>query len=328
MGKAESMTILDEVLWAEERIRPHIRETPLDHSPVLSELGECHVYCKLENLQHTGSFKARGAMNKVLSLSDEQRACGVVTASTGNHGAAVAYSLGQLEASGLVFVPEGAEPSKVRAIERLGATVRYHGQDCAEAEVHARRYAAQKNMTYVSPYNDPQVVGGQGTIGMELVRQLPSIDAAFVSLGGGGLISGIAAYLKSVQPDIEIIGCSPENSAVMIQSVLAGRILDLPLLPTLSDGTAGGIEAGAITFDLCRTLVDAYVTVTEEEIASSLRLFIDAHHLLIEGAAAVAVASYLQTRQRFAGKTVIIVICGANIGLATLRDVLNASVQI
>jgi threonine dehydratase len=125
-----------------------------------------------------------------------------------------------------------------------------------------------------------------------------------------------------------VIGCSPENSAVMIQSVLAGRILDLPSLPTLSDGTAGGIEAGAITFDLCRQLVDAYVTVTEEEIASSLRLFIDAHHLLIEGAAAVAVASYLQARQKYAGKNVVVVICGANIGLATLRDVLNASVQI
>jgi threonine dehydratase len=322
------VNILAEVRHAEERIRPHIRETPLDPSPVLSEFGAGQVFCKLENLQHTGSFKVRGALNKVLSLTEAQRACGVVTASTGNHGAAVAFSLGKLKASGLVFVPEGSDPSKVRAIERLGAEVRYHGQDCAEAEVHARRDAAERGMTYISPYNDLQVVGGQGTVGVELHRQLPQIDAVFVSLGGGGLISGIAAYLKSVHPEVEVIGCSPENSAVMIQSVLAGRILDLPSLPTLSDGTAGGIEAGAITFDLCRQLVDAYVTVTEEEIACSLRLFIDAHHLLIEGAAAVAVASYLQVRQKYAGKNVVIVICGANIGLATLRDVLNASVQI
>ncbi len=322
------MNILEQVQQAEERIRPHIRETPLEPSAVLSELGDARVYCKLENLQYTGSFKVRGAMNKVLSLTAEERTRGVVTASTGNHGAAVAYSLGQLRASALVFVPEHADPSKIRAIQRLGAEVRYHGQDCAEAEAYARSYAAQMGMTFVSPYNDPQVIGGQGTIAVELGRQLPHIDAVYVSLGGGGLISGVGAYLKSVQPGVQIIGCSPENSAVMIQSVMAGRILDLPSLPTLSDGTAGGVEPGAITFELCRTLVNGYVTVTEEEIASSLRLFIDAHHLLIEGAAAVAIASYLKTRERLVGQNVVVILCGANIGLSTLRDVLNASAQI
>ncbi len=322
------MNVLEKVLRAEERIRPHIRETILEFSPVLSELGRAKVYCKLENLQHTGSFKARGAMNKLLSLTEEQRARGVVTASTGNHGAAVAYSLHKLNASGLVFVPENADPSKVRAIEWLGAEVRHYGQDCAEAEVHAREYAAQKRMVYISPYNDPQVIGGQGTLGVELARQLEHIDAVYASLGGGGLVSGIAGYLKSVQPGVQIIGCSPENSQVMIQSVKAGRILDLLSLPTLSDGTAGGIEAGAITFDLCRALVDDYVTVTENEIKSNLRLFIEAHHILIEGAAAVAVASYLKTRERFVDKNVVIVICGANISLETLQKVLCDTAQI
>lgn len=322
------MDVLKEVLRAEERIRPHIRETMLEYSPVLSELGEANVYCKLENLQHTGSFKTRGAMNKLLSLTAEELARGAVTASTGNHGAAVAYSLNKLSASGLVFVPDNAIPSKVQAIERLGAEVRYFGQDCAEAEVHAREYAAQDRMVYVSPYNDPQVIGGQGTIGVELARQLDHVDAVYVSLGGGGLISGIAGYLKSVQPDAQIIGCSPENSQVMIQSIKAGRILDLPSLPTLSDGTAGGIEAGSITFDLCRTLVDDYVTVTEEEIKESLLLFIGTHHMLIEGAAAVAIASYLKTRERFVGKNVAIVICGANISLETLAEVLRDRARI
>lgn len=317
------MDVLKEVLRAEERIRPHIRETMLEYSPILSELGEANVYCKLENLQHTGSFKTRGAMNKLLSLTSEELAQGAVTASTGNHGAAVAYSLNKLSASGLVFVPDNAIPSKVQAIERLGAEVRYFGQDCAEAEVRAREYATQNRMVYVSPYNDPQVIGGQGTIAVELARQLGHVDAVYVSLGGGGLISGIAGYLKSVQPDGQIIGCSPENSQVMVQSVKAGRILDLPSLPTLSDGTAGGIEAGSITFDLCRTLVDDYVTVTEDEIKESLLLFIGTHHMLIEGAAAVAIASYLKTRERFAGKNVVIVICGANISLETLAEVLR-----
>lgn len=316
------MDIVQNVLHASKRIRPYIRETIVEHSLVLSRIGGANVYCKLENLQHTGSFKARGAMNKLLSLTENELAKGVVTASTGNHGAAVARSVKALGTSGIVFVPEDASPSKVQAIERLGAEVRYHGRDCVESEVYARQVADQKEMAYVPPYNDPQVIGGQGTIGVELAHQLDRIDAVYVSLGGGGLISGIAAYLKSVRPGICIVGCSPENSQVMIQSVQAGEILDLPSLPTLSDGTAGGIEAGSVTFDLCRELVDAYVTVTEDEIKESLRLFMETHHMLIEGAAAVAIASYLKTRERFAGQNVVIVICGANISLKTLKEIL------
>jgi len=310
------------VLLAERRIRSHIRETFLEHSPYLSGLGEANVYCKLENLQHTGSFKVRGALNKVLSLSDEQSGQGVVAASTGNHGVAVAFTLRKLRAPGMIFVPENAVQSKVEAIRALGAEVRTFGRDPAETEIHARKYAAENGRTYVSPYNDPEVIGGQGTIGVELERQLVRTDAVFASLGGGGLISGIAGYLKSIQPRVEIIGCSPENSQVMIQSVEAGEILDLPSLPTLSDGTAGGVEPGAITFDLCRELVDDYVVVTEDEIADALRCFLRTHHMPIEGAAAVAVASYLKMRHRFIGKNVVIVICGANISLNVLREIL------
>ena len=275
------------------------------------------------HLQPTGSFKVRGALNKLLALSPEQRERGVVAASTGNHGAAVAWCLTRLHAPGLIFVPENADPSKVQAIERLGAEVRYHGSDCAETEVHARGYAGEQGMTYISPYNDPQVIGGQGTTGVELARQLERIEAVLVSLGGGGLISGIAGYLKSVHPRVRIIGCSPENSMVMIESVRAGRILDLPSKPTLSDGTAGGIEAGAITFELCSTLVDDYVTVTEEEIRVALREYLAARHLLIEGAAAVAIAAYRKLQAQFTEGNVVIVICGANIGLESLKSVLK-----
>ena len=177
-------------------------------------------------------------------------------------------------------------------------------------------------MTYISPYNDLQVAAGQGTIGIELARQLDTFDAVFVSLGGGGLISGIAGYLKSINPNVHIIGCSPENSQVMIQSVKAGKILDLPSLPTLSDGTAGGLEPGAITFELCQALVDDYITVTEDEIKESLRLFMQTHHMMIEGAAAVAIASYLKMFERFKGKNVVIIICGANISLEILKGIL------
>ncbi|NIO28671.1 MAG: threonine/serine dehydratase [Candidatus Latescibacteria bacterium] len=316
------MDVRKEVLLAENRIRPYIRQTFLEYSPYFSQLGGANVYCKLENLQHTGAFKVRGAMNKLLSLTEEQRARGVVTASTGNHGAAVAWSLGKLNASGIIFVPEDAVPSKVQIIERLGGEVRYFEKDAAKTEVYARQYADRNQLVYVSPYNDPQVIGGQGTIGIELEQELQQINVVFVSLGGGGLISGVAGYLKTTNPGVHIIGCSPENSQVMIQSVKAGKILDLPSLPTLSDGTAGGIEAGAITFDLCRKLVDEYMTVTESEIKESLRMFIQTHRMLIEGAAAVAVASFLKMAERFADKNVVLIICGANISAETLKTVL------
>ena len=317
-----SHDLKDRILHAEARIRPYIRETILEPAPWVSRHA-ANVYCKLENLQHTGSFKVRGALNKILTLPPEQRLRGLVSASTGNHGAGVAFASKMVETSSLIFVPEHTPRVKVDAIERLGAEVRRYGDDAVEAEVYARQYAVENNMTFVSPYNDIEVVAGQGTIGVELCRQLDHIDAVFVSVGGGGLISGIAGYLKAVNPDVRIIGCSPVNSQVMIQSVKAGKILELESLPTLSEGTAGGVEAGAITLELCSNLVDDYITVTEEEIAKSLLQFIQNQHMLIEGSAAVSVASYLKMAGEFAGKNVIIVICGANIGLKTLAQVFD-----
>lgn len=319
----KDMDVAREVALAEVRIRPHIKKTPLEESAYLSRLGGASVLCKLENLQYTGAFKIRGAMNKVLSLSSKERSQGVVTASTGNHGAGVAFSLKSLGAPGMVFVPETTPKAKAQAIELLGAKVERFGMDCAETEAHARAHAERNDMTYISPYNDPHVVAGQGTIGLELAEQAADLDAVFVALGGGGLISGIGGYLKSVHPDVCIVGCSPQNSKVMIDSVIAGEILDLPSLPTLSDSTAGGVEPGAITFDLCSDIVDEFVTVTEEEIRENLCSFMEAHHMLIEGAAAVPIASYLKLCNAWRGKKVAIVICGANISLDTLENVLK-----
>ena len=316
------MNIAKEVIAAETRIRPYVRKTILEYSPYYSRLTEANVYFKLENLQHTGSFKLRGAMNKMLSLTPAQRDQGVVTASTGNHGVAVAYGVGKLGARAIVFVPRNASPGKVQAIEALGAKVHYFGDDTADTEVHARRFAAQNGLTYIPPYNDAFVVGGQGTIAVELESELNKLDTVFVALGGGGLISGIAGYLKSIHSGLEIIGCSPQNSSVMIRSVAAGKILDLPSLPTISDGTAGGIEPGAVTFNLCRQWVDDYETVTEDEIKQSLGEFLQAQHMLIEGAAAVAVAATVKRRHLLAGKNVVVIICGANISLEALKTIL------
>jgi threonine dehydratase len=317
------MDIYREVEQAEKRIRPYIRQTWLEPSPYFSKLTGANVFFKCENLQHTGSFKVRGALNKILSLDQAAQEKGVVAASTGNHGLAVAFALTNLGARGLVYLPESAIRSKVEAIEQLGADIRIFGSDGVEAEAKAREYATQNGLSYISPYNDPQIIGGQGTIGVELGQQLNSIDAVFVSLGGGGLVSGIAGYLKSGQPELVAIGCSPENSQVMIQSVQAGEILDLPSLPTLSDGTAGGVESGSITFELCRELVDDYVAVSEQEIAESLYRFIRAHRMLIEGSAAVAIAAFMKEAHLFAGKNVVIVLCGANIGLEALGNILQ-----
>lgn len=314
--------VINEILQAETRIRPYIWETSLKHSIRLSELTGCNLYFKLENLQHTGSFKVRGALNKLLSLSPEQRDKGVVAASTGNHGAAVAFGLNRLRANGLIFVPENASPSKLEIIQGLGTEIRTYGLDGAETESHARNYADEHGMVYISPYNDLEVIGGQGTIGLELARQLKPIEAVFVSLGGGGMISGIATHLKSLSKETRIVGCSPENSPVMVESVKAGKILDMASKPTLSDGTAGGIEPGAITFDLCRALVDDYVLVSEDDIKEAMRLFMRTHHMMIEGAAGAALASFLKVKEQYQGQNVVVVICGANISLDTLKSIL------
>ena len=315
--------IISEVEAAESRIRPHIRHTPLQRSDSLSGFGHADVHCKLENLQLTGSFKVRGAFNKMLTLSDEQKKAGVVVASSGNHGAAVAHAARNLRIPCLVLVPTTASRTKVAAIGRLGASIEPVEGDPIEAELAARRLGIETGREYISPYNDPRIIGGQGTIGIELHRELPALDAVFVSVGGGGLISGIAAYLKSRRPDLRVIGCSPTNSPVMVESVKAGRIVDMPSLPTLSDGTAGGIERDSITLDLVSTLVDEFVTVAEEQIVDELRRFIENERVIIEGAAAVALAAYRATADRYRGSTLSIIICGGNVDTPVLQRVLG-----
>lgn len=326
--EAEMRGFVAEVDAAEGRVRPHVRETPLEHSPMLGERSGRNVYLKMETLQPTGSFKVRGATNKLLSLPAEEREKGVVAASSGNHGAAVAFVASRLGLPCVVFVPDGASSTKVRAIERLGAEVRFHGSDTAVAEVRARRYAAGNRMVYLSPYNDREVIRGQGTIAAEILRQLERVDEVFVPVGGGGMISGIAGYLRGIAGNsVRVVGCQPERSPVMTESVRAGRILDLESGPTLSDGTAGGIEAGAVTFDLCRALVDDWLLVSEAEIAEAMRLVVEAHHTVIEGAAGVGIAALIRDKAKASpDKNTVAVLCGANIALGTLKRVLRARI--
>lgn len=311
-----------QAVLAANRIGQYIRETPLDYSAYFSELSGAHVYLKLENLQYTGSFKLRGAFNKLLSLSKDERAAGGVAASSGNHGAAIAFAMNKLGVKGPIFVPEQTSPTKVDAIKRERGDVRFFGTDGLDTEMHARAYAEENGMVYLSPYNDAEVIAGQGTCGVEIASQLADIDAIFIAVGGGGLISGVGAFLKSVNPSMVVVACQPAASAVMTESVKAGKILELPSLPTLSDGTAGGIEADAMTFDICREITDEYVVVSEEQIAESMRGFIDTHHMLAEGAAGVALAALTASGEKYRGKNVVVIICGGNVSRETLKKVI------
>jgi len=307
---------------AANRIADYIRETPLDYSQYFSELTGANVYLKLENLQFTGSFKLRGAFNKLLSMTPEQTEAGCVAASSGNHGAAIARAMQKLGISGTIFVPEETSSTKVAAIRRAGGDVRFFGTDGLETEQHARSYADENGMLYLSPYNDPDVIAGQGSCGVEIARQMSELDAVFIAVGGGGLIGGVGTFLKSIHPELDVIGCQPEASAVMAESAKAGRIVEIPSNPTLSDGTAGGIEADAITFDLCQGLVDEYVLVSENEIAEAMREFIDSHHMLLEGAAGVAIAGLKKKAAEYQGRNVVVIVCGGNISRETLKTVI------
>jgi len=323
MQELNYLDVAESAKRAAARIVELVRETPLDYSPKFSEETGAEVWFKLENLQHTGSFKLRGAVNRLMTLSPERQAAGCVAASSGNHGAAVAYAMNKLGVQGVIFVPEQTSPTKVDAIRSYGGDVRFFGTDGLDTELHAREYAEQKAMFYLSPYNDAEVMAGQGSCGVEIAAQLPDVDDLFIAIGGGGLISGVGSVLRQHNKKVRVIGCQPSASAVMTRSVEAGEILDLPSEPTLSDGTAGGIEPGAITFDLCRAVVDDYVLVDEEQIAAAMRLYMDSEHQMIEGAAGVAIAGMLAQKEELAGRKVVILVCGANISRATLLSVIS-----
>ena len=305
---------------AAARIAGRVRRTPLQRSAAFSERLGADIWFKLENQQTTGSFKLRGATNRLLTLTEEQRAMGCVAASSGNHGAAVACAMQQLGIAGLIFVPEGTSPAKVDKIRHYGGQVEFFGTDGLDTEQHARDYALRQGMFYLSPYNDDEVVAGQGSIAVEILEQLPDVEVVFVAVGGGGLVGGVGSVLKDHDPGIRIIGCQPLASPVMSRSVAAGRILDLPSEPTLSDGTAGGIEQDAVTFPLNQLVVDDWVEVDEEQIADAMRLYMRSEDDVIEGAAGVAIAGMLARADEIVGKRVVVLVCGGNIASETLNQ--------
>jgi len=309
------------------RIAPHVCRTECRSAPALSDKVGAEVHLKLENLQESGSFKLRGVINKVLSLTEEDSQKLLVAASTGNHGAAFAHALRLFGLRGKLFMPKTSVAVKVENVRSTGVPFELVGEDCIEAEAHAAAFARSGGHVWISPYNDLDVVHGQGTVAVELMEQLEGVDTVLVPVGGGGLMSGIAAYLNAVDPSIEVIGCQPLNSCVMYESIKAGEILDIESLPTISDGTAGGIESGSVTFDLCRQHVDSFILLEEAEIVAAMRFLHEMEGVTIEGAAALTTAAVLKEKERFTGRRIALIVSGGRVDEATMDKVLKHEVM-
>lgn len=300
---------------AHTALRPQVAVTPLTLSSRLSALSGCEVYLKCEHLQHTGSFKYRGASNKLRLLDPAQRQRGVITASSGNHGQGLALAGQALGVPISVYTTTQASSYKLEAMRALGAEVISLDLDPLGVELEAGRQAQLQGKPYVSPYNDYQIIAGQGTVGMELFEQQPELDAVFVAVGGGGLISGIAAALHGLSAKTRIVGCWPANSPALHASLAAGRIIEVDEEETISDGTAGGVEPDSVTLGLCQRLLSQSVLVSEAQIKAAMREVAASERWIIEGAAGVAMAGMLALAEEYRGKKVAVVLCGRNIVL-------------
>lgn len=318
------MNLYDEIKRAAARLSPYILETSLEESAPLSSKIGVNVFLKNEHHQITGSFKLRGALNKMLLLSDTEKVKGIIAASSGNHGLGVAKAAKMLGVKATIFAPKNIAEPKAKAIALLGANIKLIDGDCLDAEVAAREFAKQQQQqTFISPYNDEEVIAGQGTIGLELIQQHAALDAVFISVGGGGLIAGIATVLKQHNPAIKIIGCWPQNAPALYECLQAGKIISVPEQPTLSDGTAGGVEVDAVTFPMCQALIDECVLVSEDEIKFAVKQLAESEKTVVEGAAGVALAGLFAKADDYQNKNCAVVLCGKNIALETFMEAIK-----
>jgi threonine dehydratase len=304
---------IDEVRLARERITSIARHTPVERSRWLSDELERDVFLKLECLQLTGSFKLRGAMSKLSSLNEDQRLRGVLTVSAGNHGLAVAHCAEALKLDATIVVPQSASRAKVEAIRRYNVKLVELGSDYDAAERAAREMERESGVTFVSPYNDAEVIAGQGTIALEMLEDVPGLEAIVVPVGGGGLIAGVAIAAKALNPRIKIYGVEPLTSPTMTAALEAGGIVQIEEQPTIADGCAGNIEAGSITFPIIQNLVDDVFLVSEEATTEAIANIARHEHLMIEGAAALSLAAL--SDERLTARKVSAIVSGRNISL-------------
>lgn len=315
---------LKDVYIAQRKINKSIYRTPLVMSPWLKEFVNAECYLKLENLQNTGSFKIRGATNKIFSLSEDERKQGVIAVSSGNHGRAVAAVAQRLNIPAVICISETVPRNKVQAIRDMGAEIVIAGKSYDEASEGAEKLQMERGLTMVNPFDDPYVIAGQGTIGLELIEDLPEIDAVIVPLSGGGLLGGIALTLKSVNPKIRTIGVSMDRGAAMFESLKARKIVEVVEEPTLADALVGGIgNNNAYTFPLIQKYVDDIILVSEQEIAAGMTFALGRHQLVVEGGGAVGMAAVLAGKVKNMGEKTAIVISGGNVDLPVLIEVVQ-----
>jgi len=307
---------------AHERTRDYLSPTPLEYSRYLSAQIEGDVWLKLDSMQKTSSFKFRGAINKILTLTEEELDKGVVSASTGNYALAVAEAMRLRGRRATIYVARDMENSRLELLRSHGLDLVIAGDLAWDAEKEARRVGEEEDKIYVSPYNDPIVVGGQGTCGYEISQQLPDVDAAFFACGAGGLLTGSSGWLKFHNPDVQAYGVSPANSPVMYESMRNNKMIEMDTQPTLADTCAGCVDMDSITLDLIQRYVDDIVLLTETEIEASIRLLFEQHRLVVEGSGALGVGGMLKRKELFRGKKVVAVVCGRNIDLEVFKKII------
>lgn len=314
---------LADVVAARERIRGSIYESPCVESIPLSQLTGAHIYCKLDYLQRTGSFKERGARNALMQLTPEQRKRGVIAASAGNHAQGIAYHGSLLDIPVTVVMPRFAAFIKVNNCRALGATVVLHGNDLSDARAKANELAEAQGLTFIHPFDNLQVIAGQGTMGLEILEQTPDVDAIVVPVGGGGLLSGIGTVVKALKPEVQLIGVEPEHAACLTAALAADKPVKIALSPTLADGLAVPL-LGDAPFAILRRVVDEVVTVSEASIALAILRLIELEKSVVEGAGAAPLAALLAGKlDHLAGKKVVLTLCGGNIDLTILDRVIE-----
>jgi threonine dehydratase len=321
--KQQQLDVPQLVSEAVERCRDYLPPTPLEYSMYLSKKIEGEVWLKLDLMQRTSSFKFRGAINKILSLTETELDKGVVSASTGNYALAVAEAMKIRKRRATIYVAEDIDPSRLELLRSHGLDLVIHGKLAWDAEKEARRVAEEEDKIYVSPYNDPIVVGGQGTCGYEISKQLPDVETALFACGAGGLLTGSAGWLKSHNPEVEAFGVSPENSPVMYESMRAKKMVEIETFSTLADTCAGGVDLDSITLELCLRYVEEILLLTETEIEESIRLLFEQHRLVVEGSGALGVGGLLKRKDQFKGKKVVAVVCGRNIDLEVFKRIIQ-----
>jgi len=317
------MLTLADIVAARERIAGGIYESPCVESIPLSQLTGAHVFCKLDYLQRTGSFKERGARNALLKLTPEQRARGVIAASAGNHAQGIAYHGSLLGIPVTVVMPQFAALIKVTNCRQLGANVILHGPDLTAARAHAEELATREGLTFIHPFDNLDVMAGQGTMGLEILEQTPDLEAVIVPVGGGGLLAGVGTVMKAMKPSVRVIGVEPEHAACFTAALAAGAPVPVPLSPTLADGLAVAL-LGTHPFETLRQVVDDVVTVDEAAIALAILRLIELEKSVVEGAGAAPLAAFLAGKvEGLRGRRVVLALCGGNIDLTMLDRVIE-----